>query len=1173
MPTTPFVFAIGSEKIIIRIDHPEEFIPVFMGIEIDDDQTNPPETTLAVVTDAAIVPSETTETGVPFSATFTITDGTYTYEDETGAIVSVVPEIEYRWYLDNVLISTGSTFGPLVEGDIGKELTLTVAATDPRTGEVLLFAAETDYVVTDEDAEVVPSDPDAPNSTTLTFRDSFWVDENGTETVNWNPGANDPWKPEMVLDVGYVPFAIRWTTSGSDTTNGEIAYSAINANHVETVTRLSTLGTAVTFTTSYLNAASEDFAVFYTQRDLTDTPRGQQFRVAIQSIDGGVWSDWSAPFTLQAPPPAVLPGAVTFTLAPASGDGRINISSVSGPTSWGDDTAGVREWNHPVDGWKTYVASDFPVTLPESQWGRTISIAMRAVGGTGAIGPETSNNVTVPGTPAVASGGWAPFPVMAQAAYNDQSTYYYPGGGFHRQYFHGGDASPVNPDYAAVVMDVHHVWVIPNATAQNPAMYTPGAKGIGCRNGVSVKFDPQIAKRFILAVTEGDSGNAATEGAVNTTAGLYLTEDLGETATQVLQCPMPGGAYGIYNGQYRAWRHMITYDRTNFNRWLFVASQNISNRNTSNTGAVYRSTNRGVTWSRVSTAPNNWGRCYGIQQAANGDFICVAENGLYRSTLAQAGSTWTRIPNPTGWNNNWTYTGLAVDPANNNNAYIVAYAQGVYKTEDNFASLHSSKRLVGPYCAVMAHPQNANKVWCISINQHESSIPDTQSRFSSNGLQSSTQINAAMTANGWDLDRSGYQNRKAPGQTSTRKEMMSGVVPILSGNDEDTLMHFQCKWMKSNGNGAYGAWAGVSADTMGSGEANWGNFIFHPTNPNYMMIGAFDEGFFETTNGGRGWVQAYRGNGGAGGNNGGQSGGYSVTGTNRFIGTAGDYTTDTTPVHRNGGSNFATRNLFINDRVQTGTDQNGNPIMKPRYTFASYSPAAGGGNFIATNHYVSTDNGDTWVDVRQRSGWPSGGYYSQICAMSSTSPGTLYAINASGAGVFSQSTNYGQSWGNTHNTGNGNLTGVGPKGFCLDPNDGDIMYYWGGSGVGLCRYNFRTDSRTTGLMPEIRGYSRMDRIRLDKVNPGVIYVWNRNNGDEQVWRSINGGVSSVNITGRLCRSQGNRSIEICPHTGILWKVGTSGAMWIEPPAIANDLARDRVALYKEIAFSPADLVT
>lgn len=1051
--------------------------------------TNPLSVTYAAPVAAGALPEEIFDQNTGLQQVETAAD--FTGENLTFTVAGVGAEIEAGTGV--VSIPTDTAF----EGE-----TVTVSASNSGG------TASSEFMVTVEAIDAGPALPLADDEWELV--ESVWAPAGQTET----------YQPKVRIDPNIRVFAAQWTTSGYDPALEE---------HWET---LSPAGASHEFVTEMLNTGAGDWHLFQEGQ-----PRSTNFRIRYKASEAGEWSEESGKKEILPPAAAKAPAEITdWSVAAGDADGEI-ILTIEETVFSGENAPSKVQWHNAGDGWQDIPSASFTYTLDKSLHGSTATIRVRAVGEAGLVSAETSNTVAVPGKRAVISNQWQQFAMMSDVAYKDPKVYFYPGGGFHRQYFHGGDSSPVNPDHAMLVMDVHGPWVIPNATSQNPGMYTPSCINIAQRNGVSVKFDPEIEKRAIIAITTTSGSNGA---------GLYVTEDLAETSKHVLETAVPGGSYGGYSGQYRAWRQLICYDRTNTNRWLFAVPQWGND-----IGAVFRSTDRGESWTQVSNHPRtkNMGRIFVLQQAANGSFIICAEKGLYRST--DNGTSWNLISRPSGLPSG-DITGMALHPSDTRIAYIAVYGQGVFRTEDNFASVHGSKKIAGNFCAVFAHPLDFDNVWAIGLNRDPNgAVKSQQSQFSRNGGSSWMRLRINATANGWDLDRAGYQNANVPGFTSTRKEMQGGIIPIMSG-PEDALMHFSTKHFKSNGDGAYGEWAGLSADTHGSGEANWGNVIFSPVNPDRFMIGAFDEGFFETTNGGRSFVQAHRGNGGAGGNSGGQSGGYSSSVEGRFIGTSGDYTSNTAPVHRktNNGS-FQTNSLFIND--QTGG--------MPRYTFASYSPASNGGDYIATNHYVSTDNGSNWTNIQNQPGWPGGGYFAQVCLMSYQDAAVLYAVDNAMNGLW-RSDNFGKSWSKYVAFGTSLSANAQPQALAIDPFDHDVVYWWV-QGQGLIRYDGNSKSVS---FKDVSGI-RVDRVRVSKLFPDVTYLWRRANGADGVWRSTDGGKTVENISHNMPRTQAVRSIEECPWTGIVFMVGTIGPRYFAPPSI-NARCAERLALYKDIMRDP-----
>lgn len=107
------------------------------------------------------------------------------------------------------------------------------------------------------------------------------------------------------------------------------------------------------------------------------------------------------------------PTEPAFSAAPGAGPGAVTLTVTALPVSWGDAVekddglgeAGILQWWNPVTDWQTLVdpvpdsgdlPEEYPIELPESLWGETITIRVRGVNNVGLTGAAATDTVEVP---------------------------------------------------------------------------------------------------------------------------------------------------------------------------------------------------------------------------------------------------------------------------------------------------------------------------------------------------------------------------------------------------------------------------------------------------------------------------------------------------------------------------------------------------------------------------------------------------------------------------------------------------------------------------------------------------------------------------------------------------------------------------------------------------------
>ncbi|WP_424930080.1 VPS10 domain-containing protein [Amaricoccus tamworthensis] len=722
-------------------------------------------------------------------------------------------------------------------------------------------------------------------------------------------------------------------------------------------------------------------------------------------------------------------------------------------------------------------------------------------------------------------GAWKPFFFASKDAYDDQKTYRYGKSGYQLQFMHCGDRSPVNPDKACFGQDVSGLWTTKNASDEYPVWGLPRHAGIGNRYSVSVKFDPTIEDRLIFLVSDQSRGNSG--------GGIYVSDDFGESFRKALEITaVPGGSSSAYGGYYRAWRELIAFDPANHDRWYVFNPEDISSNGAG--GEVWQSTDRGETWTKISTDPESkgMGRCWKIAFSGS-DILAACDEGLWRST--NDGKTWTK-QSPSGLPDGRA-TSMDINPDNGNDIHVVVLNKGLYRSTDGGRSFKAVK--TGNYNQIFISTADRDVQYLVATNQLENkNIVSQKAQVSTNGGNSWSNIELSTNTYGWEFPN--WQN-KFNNKVSNNIELQSGILPH-PGKPLEAIATTKCMFFRTtDGKNFLNRSDGV--DNLGSGHANVGNILFDPNNPDRMVFNIYDYGAYVTENGGLWFERRSAGNTGLASHISGQySGSFSPDNPNHLITTYGQYSADSAVAFtKDFGKNWTRPPVIINDKDGG----------KPHMTFASFSLVPGEGNWMYTDHHVSSDTGATWSTWASRgTGFPSG-YDAKVVACSHQDGKVLYAVNASQDRVY-RTSNRGGSWSLYTTFGTSLKSQRQPQSFALSPVDDSVIYWWRRDS-GLMRFDGKT---TTALGTDLKGLN-MVKVRIDPRNPDLIYLLAGANGRPMVFRSVDAGRTFEDISGNLPLLNSHKGLEVCPHHGIVFVIGTTGTRFIAPPNPTAD-AKARV---------------
>ena len=263
-----------------------------------------------------------------------------------------------------------------------------------------------------------------------------------------------------------------------------------------------------------------------------------------------------------------------------------------------------------------------------------------------------------------------------------------------------------------------------------------------------------------------------------------------------------------------------------------------------------------------------------------------------------------------------------------------------------------------------------------------------------------------------------------------------------------------------------------------------------------------------------------------------------------IIGNWGNYSRPRTCVVSTGGAGAFRRDSFFAANAQVG----GAWPDSLRQSFVAWHPS--NGNVCVTQTAWSNAKGaeGSWQSWVAREG--AGTVFASNCAsgnagvfgIAPSNGNVLYAFNETKSNCY-RSTDLGLNWALYVATPG--LNGTQPDSFTIHPTDAGVIFWWQ-RGSGLKRFGHAG----TAVSTHATDWAQLgvSRVRISRSNPNHIYLFTGVNGQEQVIRSVNGVAGPwVDISGNLPRTAALRTLEVDPHTGILFVTGTVGSYIFAPP--------------------------
>ncbi len=761
--------------------------------------------------------------------------------------------------------------------------------------------------------------------------------------------------------------------------------------------------------------------------------------------------------------------------------------------------------------------------------------------------------------------GWSVLPVRSQEEFEINAV----GGGAH-QIMHAMTRCDSHPEIVYAVQDVAGPW---RSIDGGHSWTKPKAEGLIAYYGQSIAVDPVNPARVLVSTYHPWDGGLPEGKGMNDHAGIYLSEDYGESWQLVLRKPDFGFNFSIHRGNNEniafapssidengaaIWYAVFNsgkgfYKSTNYgNDWQLVNPLDEHDQNTvyeievhpTDPAKVYLACGEGLFES------NNGGQSFTKNTLLPNDINPVDPNlniDLYRDNFPfQNGVTSIEIdprpPHPM-----WVTRLLKYD-TNDNAAYISLrhLGLGLYKRQTEGGSF---EKVI--YNNRDGGDEQANRVFL------SKAFPDR--------LFVTTPARYYMTTNnGVTWTRVSQTGRKAPGLNRYPYARISGlsadILPsMLEAND--VIMNGDATFYTSTDGGLNPH----EANSFFTGIA-WGNWAssmaFNPNNPEQFAFFACDVGMNITSTGGD-WFErkmpvsevfakynvntSYQGQ---------TSGTFDIVpGSMRMISTIGQYSKSWLVKTDDQGEDWDMYDVFSSSTHDP-------------HRLLAWHPT--NPDIIFSTNKISRDGGETFVPLPQVRRYPQ---YSTmdsigIYGFSYHHPETVYAV-AHNRIYRSDDTAADGSWrmyldlpiyGVDISPIDRNIV------FAVDPYNPEIIYFLGKNGdVGI--YDGENLTLEAGVInlatPAIDGNTVLS-IATDPKNEGVIYAATAFPGTSCMFRSKDFGKTWEDITGVMPWSgMLSSQMIVNPHTGQLFRGGPFGT-WIYTPESSQTTRAFPWAL-----FSPA----
>lgn len=709
--------------------------------------------------------------------------------------------------------------------------------------------------------------------------------------------------------------------------------------------------------------------------------------------------------------------------------------------------------------------------------------------------------------------GWRVMPVRSQEEYNRGDV-----GGEGEQHMHSIARCYNHPNIVYLAHDVCQVWRSSDGGATWDKCLN---KGMHVVAGLSIEVDPVDSNRVLATVDNSYSFRAEDD------EGVFLSTDGGKTWELVLNSE-PRYDSSVH----RYYRKNIAYDMTSISttqnramRW-YVAHPY---KPTEGSGAFYRSEDGGETWTRLFYQ-TTYNKIYAVKtHPTDGQSVYMATDaGLYRST--NRGANFSKLGDlPSG-----EVMSVEINPKDPNIIFATIKGDKVYRSTDG-----------GSHFTALTTEQNPTYAYFVFMNP---GFPDLLYMVP----EARTGYNMEVSRDGGDTwTKCGYFEEQ-PGLGRQYKIVIRGIFTGIAPNPQDSTDAVAFSNAQFRKTDDAGVTFDVSSDYFTGFAWGWGNesIAFDPHNADRFATFNADVGMQLTETGSdyfedRGvptewrqgtnplipWTSQYNGSF------------EPVQGSNKIVSSAG-YTFDTKVAF----TTDAGQNWTLPTVVESGVSTDYNEY----HLFVNYHSTDP--NVIYAGNKISTDGGQTF---RAQSYLDN--MNGSIFGMCDTHPDVVYAINRDNSrNKIYRSANRGQTW-----------SLYTSPGWTFTPHDSRPIFYVHPTDENkvFAVYNGTVDpSKTNGDMAVYDGttwktFGVLDlagtdygnfvsNMAIDPNYPNIIYVSMYSPGVEIVWRSIDSGVTWMNISYNLPR-MGSVGLKVNPHTGELF-IGSASGTWLLPPPYRSE---------------------
>jgi len=750
--------------------------------------------------------------------------------------------------------------------------------------------------------------------------------------------------------------------------------------------------------------------------------------------------------------------------------------------------------------------------------GSTLPAENQDMGTTEPIHPAESQaqRITVP-TPY--GDGWRVMPVRTKDEFRQGKL-----GGEGEQHPHSITRCLNHPEVIYFSHDVAGVWRSRNS---GDTWEKTLDRGLWVNNGQSIEVDPVDPKSLFLV--SDNRWNFLGENY----QGLYRSSNGGDDWDFVL--PVKTNFSGNHH---RIYRHNIAYDpstvsSTGAKRWYVAFPASQPNAKLLDDGGIYRSEDRGVTWTStpVSKFPGHT-TVYAIQtHPSDGKTVFLASNrGLFVSH--SRGENFMPLGN---FSDQLGISSIAINPQNPHMIYVTLFegkkaskrgkqkvGKGLYRSLDGGATFSKLKSYNA--ARVFMNPGNPEVLYLVGF------VGNTI--VSHDGGRSWDKVKAIATPG------------LARGYKKAIKGELAGIVANPKNPDEAVAFSQATLWKTKNGGKTF-----KESSTLFTGYAwAWYNtgVAFDAFDPQRLAFFNFDVGMTITTTGtdyfvwrnhhAWDWYSTFIDDGKGGRARmipwvGTSSGSFQpIPGSQVIVASIGRYFKTTLMRSKNSGRTW--------QLVEKPKDGEKYQDMFEMNEFVAFHPKAP--DVVYAGNKISYDAGQTFADV------DFGGFYKpRILGMCLSQPDTVYAMDGKMRQIL-RSDDRGETWRLYSKPGWQFRKLDSIPTFAVDPVNPNLVYTIDAKGD-LAIFDGK-EWHSTGVLALAGGLEVGNFVRgiaIDPNHPEVIYAGMFASGRSGIFRSVDGGDSWEDISHNLPRI-GHRAMAVNPHTGELF-TGSAVGTWVFPP--------------------------